>query len=378
MSPRSRCARRSPRRHARREQRVQLDLRPVELGRNLAQPASPSRRLRPGTRDSRIETARARDGRVRGRGRLAPPRPRSRGVTITHPIASGSTRTATSTKRSPSSVRRASRSTSTTVSSVGVEDERDRVELEGLDLALVELCEFGDEWQQPAKRLDVARQNGQLGSEILDPRGQRLDQRHERLQLAADVVRRRRLDGRRRSRPSRRRARAGRRAERAPGAARWPRSARSSSPGNGASSSAGSSRALTSSSSPIRYRRSRTGSTCTFPADDLHLRHGDEHGSRLALVVGRQDERQRGLDRLRRCRPARLPARGPRALLPGARSRPRRPPPRRARRAAARRPRRRRRRGRRRADATPPREPPRGAPPTPHASSRSASSAPSS
>jgi hypothetical protein len=77
-----------------------------------------------------------------------------------------------------------------------VEDERDRPELEGLDPALVELCELGDEWKETAKGLDVARQDGQLGSEILDPRRQRFDQRHERLQLAPDVVQRRRLDGR--------------------------------------------------------------------------------------------------------------------------------------------------------------------------------------
>ena len=49
-----------------------------------------------------------------------------------------------------------------------VEDERDRLELEGFDLALVELCELGDEWKQAAKWLDVARQDGQLGLELLD------------------------------------------------------------------------------------------------------------------------------------------------------------------------------------------------------------------
>ena len=83
----------------------------------------------------------------------------------------------------------------------GIEDERNRLELQSLDLAFVELCELGDEWKQTAKRLDVARQYRGLGSEILDPRLERLDQGRDRLQLAAEVGRRRSLGGRdRRSR----------------------------------------------------------------------------------------------------------------------------------------------------------------------------------
>ena len=91
--------------------------------------------------------------------------------------------------------------------------------------------------------------------------------------------------------------------------------------------------------------------------------------SRLALAVGRQDERQRGLDDCGAADPRVRTHAGRASLLPGARSQPRRPPQRRARRAVARRPRQRRPPGRRRADATPPSEPLRGAPPTPHASS---------
>ena len=93
--------------------------------------------------------------------------------------------------------------------------------------------------------------------------------------------------------------------------------------------------------------------------------------SRLVLVVGRQDERQRGLDHCGAAALCVCSDAGRASLAPAARSQPRRPPPRRARHAVARQPPRRRRRGRRRAAATPRSEPLRDASPTPHASSRS-------
>ena len=56
-----------------------------------------------------------------------------------------------------------------------VEDERDRLELKRPDLALVEFCELGDEWEQTAKGLDVARQDGQ--TRFGDPRSARPEAR---------------------------------------------------------------------------------------------------------------------------------------------------------------------------------------------------------
>ena len=170
MSPRSRRARRSPRRRARREQRVQLRLRPVELGGNLAQPAlhrchcALEREILVARRQGKgTDALAAEDG-------LHAPRPRSAGVTITQPIASASTR---DRHEHEAIAELCPQSLAQDVDDrlvPGVEDERDRLELQGLDLALVELCELGDERQQAAQGLDVARQHRELGSELLDPR----------------------------------------------------------------------------------------------------------------------------------------------------------------------------------------------------------------
>ena len=182
MSPRSRGAP-LPRRCARRQQRVQLRLRSGRARRESRAAGLHGRRLRPGTRDSRSETAREGAGHARGRGRLAPLGRAPGG----HEHAADRVGVDPNRHEHEAIAEVCPKSLAQDVDDrlvTGVEDERDRLELKRLDLALVELCELGDEWEQTAKGLDVARQDGELGSEILDPRGQRLDQRRERLQLA--------------------------------------------------------------------------------------------------------------------------------------------------------------------------------------------------
>ena len=184
----------SPSRRARRHQRVQLRMSPVEFRGNLAQPAlhggdcAPEREVLVARRQGkRTDALTAEDG-------LHPLErtPRS------HEHATDRIGVDADRHEHEAIAEVCPKSLAQYVDDrlvTGIEDERDRLKLEGVDLPFIELCELGDEWEQTAKRLDVARQNRGLGPEILDPRSQWLDQRHERLQLSAELGRRRRLDG---------------------------------------------------------------------------------------------------------------------------------------------------------------------------------------